>query len=139
MEALAAADDRIATEWHLIAGHQLIRLGQSAKAKEQERARRQAKEDAERARKSAAQDQRMAPIVREAVAADRRDGRPPRSGAAAQGRARSGRRPDHAGRQDPAPGGPRPGPAGAGALVRRQRKAVRGRIPRLSEAAAHAG
>jgi hypothetical protein len=73
VEALVAADDRIATEGHLIAGHRLIRLGQSAKAKEQDRARRTAKEDAQRARTAAAQDRRMAEAVRRAVAADRRE------------------------------------------------------------------
>jgi SAM-dependent methyltransferase len=73
VEALVAADDRIATERHLIAGHRLIRLGQSAKAKEQDRARRTAKEDAQRARTAAAQDRRMAEAVRRAVAADRRE------------------------------------------------------------------
>jgi hypothetical protein len=69
----ALADDRISTEWHLIAGHRLIRLGESATSKERNRARRQAREDAERARQAAAQDQRMADAVRKAVAADRKE------------------------------------------------------------------
>jgi hypothetical protein len=88
VEALVAADDRIATERHLIAGHRLIRLGQSAKAKEQDRARRTAKEDAQRARRAAAQDQRMAEAVRRAVAAERRE----RQAAAARAKQRKGER-----------------------------------------------
>ena len=87
-EALAAADDRISAEWHLIAGHRLIRLGQSAKAKEQERARRLAREDAERAKTSATEDQRITKAVREAVAADRRD----RAAAAARAERRKAER-----------------------------------------------
>jgi hypothetical protein len=124
--ALAAQDDRLSTEWHLIAGHQLIRLGQSAKSKEQDRARRRA---AERAKETAAQDQRTAKAVREAVAADRRD----REAAAV--RARQGK----AEREPVAPitlsGRIRRwvardlAPPALVRWVRRRRKAVRGRVP----------
>jgi Methyltransferase domain len=75
VEALAAGDDRLAAEWHLIGGHRLIRIGESARSKEQNRARRRAREEAERARQTAAQDQRMAAAVRKAVAADRKERR----------------------------------------------------------------
>ena len=133
-EALAADDDRISAEWHLIAGHRLIRLGQSAKAKEQERARRQAREDADRAKQTAAEDQRSAEAVREAVAADRRE----RESAAARERRRKATRAAERG----AAAAPTTlagkirrrvarelAPPVLVRWVRRQRKAVRGRIP----------
>jgi hypothetical protein len=130
VQALAEADDRISTEWHLIAGHRLIRLGQSAKAKEQERARRQAKEEAEWTRKSAEQDQRMAKAVREAVAADRRD----REAAAARARRRKAER-EAAAAPTTLAGKVRRrvardlAPPALVRWVRRRRKALRGRVP----------
>ena len=130
-EALAEADDRISTEWHLIAGHRLIRLGQSAKAKEQDRARRQAREDAERAKTSATEHQRIIKAVREAVAADRRD----RQAAAARERRKAERAAERRAAANPTTlaGKIRRrvardlAPPALVRLVRRRRKAVRGR------------